>query len=357
MMRAEDRVGTLLEDAAAVLVRLRGERVPVDAAWTEIAALRARHPGRTIELVWERESYTAGIHYDLLLELGDGTLSVSYCGDEEVPWPARGLQRVSESLVLRVNGDPIQIGQVVTSLDYAWHQLHVGRHLIDMSLIDQEIRERKIGVSDEQLAGALHAFRTRRRLFTAVSVERWLAEHGASPAQLEHHLRQDVARAELKRQVVGGPEEQAVYFARCRADLERIQVARIFVTERAAADALVDELSARPQLFLAAAQRQFAAGTGSGDVFATWWREELDADDAASLFATEPGQLAPVLVSGRGFEVVQVLRRVGAALDDETCARIADRRFDAWLAERRAQARVEWFWGAAEAADVPAIAL
>lgn len=351
------RSGALVEDAVALLVRLRTEGVPVDAAWAAVIELRERHPGRSIELVWERESYSPAIHYDLLLDLDAGTLSVSYCADEEVPWPIRGLQRVSESLVLRVNGDPVHIGQVVTSLDYAWHQLHVGRHLIDMSLIDQEIRNRKIEPSDEQLASALDAFRRARRLFTASSVEQWMAEHGVSPAQLENHLRHGVARQELRRQVVDEVQAQVARFAAHPEPYERIQVARIFVAERDAAEALARELGARPQQFLAAAQRQFLTGSTGRELFATWWRGELDAGDAAALFATEPGQIAPVLESGGGFEVVQVLRRLGAVLDDDTRARIADQRFDGWLAARRAHARVEWFWGAADAAEVPAISL
>jgi hypothetical protein len=54
---------------------------------------------------------------------------------------------------------------------------------------------------------------------------------------------------------------------------------------------------------------------------------------------------------------VQVLRRVPAELDEATRTVVGDRLFARWLEARRARARVEWFWGAAEAADVPAIAL
>ncbi len=343
-------------DALALLVRLRVEQVPVEAAWDEIIRLRERHPGRFINLIWEQESYVDKVHYDILVEVGAGTLSVSYCADEDVPWPARGLQRVNESLVLRVNDDPVQIGQVVTSLDYAWHQLHVGRHLIDMSLIDQAIRARKIEVSDEQLAAALTAFRVRRRLFTAVAVEQWMAEHGASQIQLEHHLRQDVARDELRRQVTGGPGAHDAHFMAHRADFDRVQVARIAVAEREPADALYRELRAAPHRFLAVAQHQFVQGTAPGELFLTLWRDELEPEQLA-LFDTEPGQLAPVVVSGDRFELVQVLRRLPAVLDDETRARIDGRLFARWLDEQRACARVEWFWGAAEAADVPAISL
>jgi putative peptide maturation system protein len=353
-----DLPAAVIADALALVVRLRAEQVPVEAAWDAILRLRERHPGRFINLIWEQESYVDKVHYDILVELGAGTLSVGYCADEDVPWPTRGLQRVNESLVLRVNDDPVQIGQVVTSLDYAWHQLHVGRHLIDMSLIDQEIRGRKIEIFDEQLEAALTAFRVRRRLFTAAAVEQWMAEHGASQIQLEHHLRQDVARDELRRQVTGGPGAHAAYFMAHRADFDRVQIARIAVAEREPADALYRELRDAPHRFLAAAQQQFLRGDthGDGELFMTLWRDELEPEQLA-LFDTEPGQLAPVVVSGDRFELVQVLRRLPAVLDDETRTRIGDRLFARWLDEQRACARVEWFWGAAEAAGVPAISL
>jgi len=352
-----DIIQAVVGDALALLIRLRAERIPSHAAWDEVVRLRERYPDRFINLIWEQESYVDKLHYDLLVDIGPGTLSISYCADEEVPWPSRGLQRVNEALVLRVNDEPVQIGQVVTSLDYAWHQLHVGRHLIDMSLIDQAIRDRRIDVSDEQLEAALTTFRRRRRLFSTEAIERWMAEHGASQAQLEHHLRQDVARDELRRQVIAGDQTYEAYIAAHRADFDRVRVARIFVADRAEAEALHRELRVAPQHFLAVVQRRFIDGAAMEDVFVTLRRDELEADQAACLFETEPGQLAPIVESGEGFEVAQVLRKLPAVLDDETRAVIGDRLFDRWLSAQRGKARVEWFWGAAEAAEVPPISL
>jgi putative peptide maturation system protein len=352
-----DVLDHVVGEALALLIRLRSERVPVETAWGEIVCLRDRYPGRFINLVWEQEPYADKIHYDILVEVGAGTLSVSYCADEDVPWLARGLQRNNESVVLRVNDDPVVIGQVVTSLDYAWHTLHVGRHLVNMSLIDREIRDRKIEVSDEQLEAALTAFRVRRRLFTVAAAERWLAEHGASQVQLERHLRQDVARDELRRQVIGGPDASAAHFAAQRADFDRVQVAKLHVSDREASESLHRELRDAPQRFLAVAQQRFLQGAALGELFVTLWRDELDPDQATQLFETEPGQLAPVMASGDGFEVVHVLRRLPAVLDDETRTLIDSRLFDRWLDEQRARARVEWFWGASEAAEVPVVSL
>lgn len=354
--KTADILDQVVRDALAVLVRLRCERLAPDAAWEEISRLRRRYLGRFINLVWEEE-YGGTFHYDILVETGAGTLAVSYCADEEVPWPVRGLQRVNESLVLRVGDEPVRIGQVITSLDYAWDKLHIGQHLVNMSIIDQEIRERQIEVSDEELEAALTAFRDRRRLFTAAEARRWMAEHGTTQVQLEYHLRLDVARSKLRQQVIGGDNQHEAYFAAHRAEFDRVQVARIFVVSREEAEALLSELRGEPPRFLVVAQERFLQGRTSGDVFITLRRDELEPDQAAQLFEAEPGQLAPLLASGDGFEVVMVLRRLPAVLDDEMRKIVGDRLFDLWLSDRRRRTRVEWFWGEAEAADVPAISL
>ena len=56
----------------------------------------ARSTGESIELVWERDDLSKRCHFDALLGLDDGTLSVAYCGDDETPWPMRGAHRWSE---------------------------------------------------------------------------------------------------------------------------------------------------------------------------------------------------------------------------------------------------------------------
>jgi putative peptide maturation system protein len=196
-----------VRDALALLVRLRQERIGPEEAQAAVRALKARHPDAWMNLVWEQEAYEGSIHYDILVADDAGTYSLSYCADEALPWPVRGLQRVNESLVVRVDNEPVNIGHAMTSLDYAWHTLHIGRHLIHMSLIDQEVRARGIEVAGEELAEALLQFRRKRRLFTKEQEERWMVEHGTTEAQLERHLRGELTRAKLKEQIVAGREE------------------------------------------------------------------------------------------------------------------------------------------------------
>lgn len=356
-MNERTELDEAVREAIALLVELRAAQVPKDGAWERVRALRDRHPGCWINLVWEQETYGDRIHYDLLLGAADGTLSLSWCPDEDVPWPVRGLQRVNESLVLRVNDDPVRISQVITSLDYAWHTLHVGRHLVDMSLIDQEVREGRMEVSTAELEAALTAFRRRRRLLTAADLGRWMAEHGTTEEQLEIHLRGEATREKLRRRVIGGEEPVAAYFAAHERGFDRVQGARIHLADLDEADRLYAALSAEPESFLAVAQERFLAGGAGGELFSTLERGELAPEAADVLFATAPGEVSPPLPSGDGYELVRVLRHLPAALDAATRERIGDRLFEEWLHGQRETARVEWFWGAAEAAEVPALAL
>ena len=90
---------------------------------------------------------------------------------------------------------------------------------------------------------------------------------------------------------------------------------------------------------------------GTGDLFATLRRGELEPEQAALLFSTEPGQVAAPVPSREGYELVRVLRFHPARLDEATREKVRKLLFEEWLAEGRRRARVEWFWGAAEAEE------
>lgn len=345
----------VVRDALALLVTLRAERVPVEEAMERLRPLRERHAGYWINMVWERETFGDTIHYDILVGDDRGTYSLSHCADEETPWAVRGTQRINESLVVRVNDEPVYIHQAITSLDHAWHTLHVGRHFMDMCLVDKELRVNPVEVTDEELSDAMTEFRRRRRLFTVAQVERWMREHGTPQVQLEAHLRDEVARAKLRLRVAAGRED--AYFQQHRAGFDRVQVARIQAADQDEALRLYEQLRGAPERFLRVAQERFLAGGSEEGLFATLQRSELHREQAEILFAGQPGQVLAPVPSGQGYELVQVLGFVPARLDDATRQQIRDALFEEWLDERRRTARVEWFWGAAEAAEVPMISL
>jgi putative peptide maturation system protein len=344
-----------VRDALAVLATWREQHLPPEEAQASFQALKARHPNHWMNMVWEQETYGGTVHYDILVGDEAGTYSLSYCADEESPWPARGLQRVNESLVLRVNDEPVFITQVITSLDHAWSTLHLGRHLINMSLIEQELQNSGLVVTDEELAEALLDFRRKRRLFSVEQVEHWMAEHGTTQVQLEQHLREDVARQKLRRKVAAGREE--AWFQHHRADFDRVQVARLRVSNQDEAWRLYERLGEAPERFLVMAQVDYLERGGTGELFATLRRGELEPEQAERIFSTEPGHLAEPVPSGDGYELVRVLRFLPARFDEATREQVRELLFEEWLTEGRRRARVEWFWGAAEAAELPAVSL
>lgn len=352
---SDDGFPAVIGDVLALLVALRAERVDTDEALSRVSALKQRHPQHWFNIIWERETLGETLHYDMLVGTERGTYSISYCADEETPWAVRGTQRINESLVVRVNDDPVYIHQAITSLDHAWQTLHIGRHLIDTSLIARELTLNPIDVTDEELADALTRFRRRRRLFSVAQVETWMREHGTTQVQLEAHLRDEVARDGLRRRVAAGRE--AAYFQDHRADFDRAQVARIQVADREQAERLYDRLRREPSMFLQAAQERFLTDRVDDAPFVTVLRRDLSAERAASMFGAEPGQVIEPFTTGDGFEIVQVLRFLPAELDAGARGQIRDILFEEWLEEKRRSARVEWFWGAAEAAELPAVAL
>ena len=77
--------------AMDLLLKLAEEHAQPERAQAAIAALRALHPGTTLDLAWERNvPAEAGVHYDVLIDVGDrGTMSLAFCADRGVPWPLR----------------------------------------------------------------------------------------------------------------------------------------------------------------------------------------------------------------------------------------------------------------------------
>src|SRR5580704_8606269 len=87
-------VGGALSDGLAWLIGMWRERTPPDRARRRLAELQAAHRELDIDLVWEREDYSDSVHYDLLIRASEqGTVSLSFCPDEAVPWPLRNAFR------------------------------------------------------------------------------------------------------------------------------------------------------------------------------------------------------------------------------------------------------------------------
>jgi Parvulin-like peptidyl-prolyl isomerase len=86
----------------------------------------------------------------------------------------------------------------------------------------------------------------------------------------------------------------------------------------------------------------------SRDIFAVVQRAQPPPELGAAVFAAAPGEMLGPVRTGEGYAIVRVLSFTPARLDERTRNTIKKILFEAWLAERRQAAKIEWYWGNAD---------
>ncbi len=75
-------------------------------------------------------------------------------------------------------------------------------------------------------------------------------------------------------------------------------------------------------------------------------RGQLPSADADAVFASTVGAVAGPFETGGVFDLMRIIRHEVADLADaETRTAVSNAVFDAWLAQQRHSANIEWFWG------------
>ncbi|TQS28725.1 TIGR04500 family putative peptide maturation system protein [Microbispora sp. KK1-11] len=324
----------LLADVLAYLRRI-GDLEP-DEARLLLAGLRAEHEGVPMRLVWQRDHPGGGCHYDMLIPVGNGTVSVAFAPDRALPWPLRGSRNSGEQVVVRVNGMEVAMEQAMAVLDELWSDASVASRLVDAALVAHELSDDPVDLSPAELQDALDAFRRARGLLTVEATRAWMAERGLDHAGLEHIVAQEAGIARLRRRVAGDRADGL--FAADLHSYERLCVLSLRYPRLEAARAAADRLR-----------------DGGADPLASAVAETLDHGADARLrrlFRAELGQGAANAAPGDVLGpygpdpvVTQVVEVRPAVLDDATRRGIEQRLFEDWLAGRRREAHVEWVWG------------
>jgi putative peptide maturation system protein len=117
------------------LMALHREDVRPPEAQARLRRLQQQHPDTSIDLVWEEEVYDDSVHYDALVHLGQGTVSMSFCPDEDLPWPLRGVGRWSDKDLVRVNNTPLRVEHAIALLDFIWDEQPIVNRLLHVCLI------------------------------------------------------------------------------------------------------------------------------------------------------------------------------------------------------------------------------
>ena len=335
-------LASLLTDTLDCLRTLRRERVRPDAARASIRRLTKAYAPVDIDLVWEEEPYDGSLHYDALVHLaGEGTVSMSFCAADALPWPLRGVQRLSDQNMLRVNRTLVSVNQVVAMLDFMWDEAPVLQRLIDVALIEEELERNPVEVADADVQAAMNAFRRAHRLYTAADTHRWLEQHAMTHAKLEELVTYEATVAKLRERVAADRVESRL--AANRADFDTARIARFVCADAEVARQTVERIRNSRSDFYAEAER-----TEQPDLrFAEVTRCENPPELAAAVFAAASGEVVGPIPTPDGHLIVRVLSFAPAQLDDRTRRAVQQALFDEWLGMRRDAARVEWYWGTA----------
>jgi putative peptide maturation system protein len=336
---------SVLDDALAFLTAAAAERAEPTEAQRRLHELRREHPGVQLRLVWQREPYDGSIHYDLLMTRpGSGTVSLSYAPDLALPWAFRGGHRVSERLLVRVNGVDMELDQAIACLDFLWDESRLADRLVTACLVREALEEDVLELSDAELQEAMDAFRRARGLLDGGATREWMARHCLSHADLEELAAGEAAVARLRKKTTG--DRVRPYFATHRRQLDVLRIAELVFASGAAARRAADETDAGRDFF-AMAEAALATGAASSPAgfFRTLRRGDLATVIAESVAGARAGMTLGPQPAGGGHALIRVLAVQPAVLDEPTTDLIERRLFDAWLNLRKESARVEWFWG------------
>jgi putative peptide maturation system protein len=257
--------------------------------------------------------------------------------EPQLPWPLRGVLRVSENDLLRVGETRLAVSEALGALDFVWDDRGLMVRLVDSCLVQQALDAAPVALEPEQLQQAADAYRRGKGLLGAEQTTRWLADRGLTTERFATLVESAAAVAQLRKQVVADRADE--WIAEHAEELETIVVAWFAVTPEIARE--LDSGSASAAFGkdpCGAVGFAIRTGRPAGILRALAMNAPPDlrhADVGSALITAIEGELAVAMVLDRA-----------QAVDDVHTRRIAERAmFDQWLAEQRDGADIEWYWG------------
>ncbi|MEB3327768.1 MAG: peptidylprolyl isomerase [Candidatus Sericytochromatia bacterium] len=261
------------------------------------------------------------------------------------------------------------------NVDYdspAGHQIEadlrtsVVRELVDRELVRQEAARRGVLVPDALVEAELE--RGRKSYPKPEQLEQMLAEQGGTLDGLRVQIAAGMRKDRLAAALAGAtepPEAEVRAYFEAHRDMyrqpEEVRARHILVKEEALARRLAAELAGGGDFATLARRHSTDPGSGSrgGDLgFFARGRMVRPFEEAA--FALKPGQISKPVKSQFGWHLIKAEeRRAARALPfvevrAEIARRLGEQRrkeaFEAWLAQRRAQAAISYAEGFAPAA-------
>jgi len=291
-----------------------------------------------VELVWQRELYDDSLHYAAVIDLGEDSLSISYCADTGLPWPLRGVRRWSEQDLLRVGERTLTVHEAIGFLDFIWDEAPILNRLVRACVIEEALEQGTVAISQTELQVELDSFRRRRGLHQAADMHAWLRESGLTQARLERLLTIEAATRKLRHSISADRIRET--FTERQRQLTRTVVATITYPDETGAEAakrglLAGEIEFYREFDRAAGEERAHIETFIGD----------SSDQPVELAQARETQLIGPLRRRRRFALMRVVKRAAAVLDDRTRTIIEDLLLDEWIAHERGQRPIDWSWG------------
>jgi putative peptide maturation system protein len=338
-----------MPDVLDYLFELQQQNRKPREARARLQDLRGRHPELEIDLLSEEETFDHSVHYDALLRrAGEATVSVSYCPERAIPWPLRGVHRLNEGDLVRVNTTTVQVEAAVACIDFIWDDAPVIERLVNMSLIEEEVERQPVDLTDAEIQAAMDRFRSAKKLYRAEDTRAWLDRHGMSQEMLEKYVAETAVVPKLRDRIAADRVDE--YFQQHPHDFDTARVACVELESESRARELAEKLRSGAENFLGVVQRLFTEAADGGarpksNLFEVLERRQVDPELRDVLFSASPGQLFGPIKRTTGYSLMQVLSIVPGQLNEQLRSAIKDILFKEWLAERRQAARIEWCWG------------
>lgn len=216
--------------------------------------------------------------------------------------------------------------------------------LLRAAVLDQLLlhlaEEAGLSVSDAELQNAADATRRQLGLTSAAQTHAWLKREGLSPNDFETSLEHDLLGEKLRDHVTGA--RIADHFAANQTDYARARLRLILVSREDLARELLAQMREEGRDFAdLARQHSLHESRDRGGLLGLVRRRQLAPHVAEAVFTTAAGEIAGPLAAPQGFQLLLVEEVVPPQLDAELTALIRQEVFDAWLAARVSERRLE----------------
>jgi putative peptide maturation system protein len=196
------KLESILPAALGRLAAAQQDRLPPEQAQRVVDTLRQAAPGLHVNLIWNQRPYDHAIAYTLLLrDPQQGTVSISYAPNGNVPWPLRAAQPWRERDLLRVNGVTLSVEEACSMIDVLWSESRLQLTLIDACLIEEQLRSAPPSISDDDIEEAMDAFRRTHGLLEEEQTVHWLRDRGLTLDDLERIAKRAASIRALRRAV------------------------------------------------------------------------------------------------------------------------------------------------------------